>query len=345
MPKHWKHLLLSGLLPALIWAALPHTAQAGEEELWDAERQLEAFYTPASGLSLMDQHDYERAQALAMAMHYEKARVLFESLRERYPDFLPVQLKLAQVYLHEQNPDESQETLSQLEARLPEPAERTETEQAFYFQICLLHAKIWLFQNEPAKAVEALHREDLKLETLSLPAREQRQLLLAKIYADQGDMLRAHSELTAIIAANPVARQARIELQNLAVPMAKAFYQQALLAFREQQFGVALPLAQTARELVPQSQAYLELYLQSYERLQDDARQRFQKVRQPLTQSLKKIRWALEVDDLPKAEALYAEMQKNPDLAWFIQPEQRLLLPGSVRQNLEALENALKQKE
>lgn len=327
-------MLLAGLTAPVV--------QADEEALWDAERLLNAYYAPTQGLALSDQIRFEQAQAALLEQDYETARQHLEALREAYPDFLPAQLRLAQCYLRELNPDEAQQVLEALVARLPVEGERTTAEHALIWQIRRLMAQSWMIQNEPEKAIEVLTQAGLEPRQLNQEERTQYHILLAKAYESQDQMILVHAELEKILAFNPVSGEARHYLQKLAHPMAKAYYRKGLEAFRARQFGQALPLAQRAHELVPESQAYLELYLQTHTRFQDEARARFEKARPVLTRELKKIRWALAVEDLNKARILYAALQTNPQVAYFLQPEQRMILPFSMQQTLTSLEAILK---
>ncbi|MGE3726567.1 MAG: hypothetical protein AB7I41_13500, partial [Candidatus Sericytochromatia bacterium] len=113
-------------------------------------------------------------------------------------------------------------------------------------------------------------------------------------------------------------------------------------AIRNYEFGKALPLAQEAHRLNLKSQAYLTLYLESHDRLQDETMRRFLKVRQPFAESLKKIRWALEVEDNAKARQLYEQMLLNKDIAYLLQPMSRSMLPVFMQQTLNSLDTSLK---
>lgn len=316
-------------------------AQASEEALWDAERQLQVYFAPAHGLTLNDQLHFEQAQAAIMEQDYQRARQHLEDLRERYPDFLAAQLKLAECYLLDSNPDEAQQLLENLNNRLLAEEERSTSHHTLLWQVRRLLAQSWILQNEPEKAVAVLSQPDLDIHQLSLKEREKYHLLLAKAYESSNQMLLVHAELQKILAFHPISGEARHTLQRLAEPIAKAYYHQGLEAFRERQFSAAMSLGQKAYELVPKRQAYLELYLHAHARFQEEVKLRFEKVRPLLTQELKKIRGALEVGDLERAQNLYTALQNHPEVAYFLQAEQRSILPQLIQQNLNTVLNTL----
>jgi len=342
--KYFASILKTTLGLSLLLGLSTQTVLAGEEALWDAERLLEAQGMPANGMSKIDNTHYERGLAALKETNYENARTQLESLQEKYPDYLPLQLTLAQVYIEEQNPDQAQELLNQIETKIPAPEERTASDQSLNLRLHHLKAMNWMIQNEPKKALEVLNDKNLNMKNFSLAEREAHNLLLSKAYQSTGQMIQAYQVLEATLEIRPVSGETRSRIQKLAPEFAADFYKKGLAAFRRQDYAEAVPLAQKAHELNQESHAYLELYLQSHLRWQEQAKQRFQKVRVPLLNGLKKIRWALEVEDFEKAREHYTEMQANPELAFFIQPSQRLILPIAMQQTLDSLERSLQTK-
>jgi tetratricopeptide (TPR) repeat protein len=339
---------LSGLSFSLTLAfslslcALVGPALANEEILWDGQRQMDAYFVPDSGMTNVDNDNYEEAQSALGEWNLAHARDLLEPLSQKYPDFFPVQLKLAETYLLELNPDQAQELLKQIEDKLIPQADRTTADTAVYLEVRKLLAKTWLIQDEPQKALAVLNESTFDASHLTRFELSSYHVLKSKAYESQQKWLETESELKQAFELHPQSLEIANHLQKLSPQIAEAYYRKGLSAFRAYRFNESLPLAQEAHKLNLHSQAYIALYLESHERLQTESSRRFLRVRSYFAEGLTKIRWALEVDDIAKARQLYEQLLLNEDISFLLQPVPRSLLPLSIQQTLTTLDRSLK---
>lgn len=317
-------------------------AHANDETMWDSQRQMDAYYTPLNGLEQADLNIYEKAMATLSEGNFEGARELFEPLSQKYPDVLVLQLKLVETYLGEVNPEQAQELLQAIEAKILPEDERAAEDTQIYFQTRMLLAKSWMIQNEPEKGLSVLKENKYNGAHLSALQWSELHVFRAKAYQSLGKWIETQAELNFAKRYTPLSAEISVLLEKLAPQIAEAYYRKGLAAFRSYDFGKALPLAHEAHRLNLQSQAYLALYMESHERLQDETMRRFLKVRQPFAESLKKIRWALEVEDYAKARELYDQMLLNKDIAYLLEPVPRSMLPVFMQQTLSSLDISLK---
>ncbi len=341
MQIHLKSLLTLSLSLAMGLSVIA-MAHANEETMWDGQRQMEAYYTPSNGFDQNDLSSYEKAQATLSEGNFEGARELFEPLSQKYPDVLALQLKLAETYLGEANPEQAQELLQTIEAKILPEDERAAEDTQLYFQTRMLLAKSWMIQNEPEKGLSVLKESKYNGAHLSALQWSDLHVFRAKAYQSLGKWIEAQAEFNFAKRYTPLSAEISASLEKLAPQIAEAYYRKGLAAFRSYDFGKALPLAQEAHRLNLKSQAYLALYMESHQRLQDETMRRFLKVRQPFAESLKKIRWALEVEDNAKARELYDQMLLNKDIAYLLEPVPRSMLPVFMQQTLNSLDLSLK---
>lgn len=341
MQIHLKPLFTLGLSLTLSLSAIG-MAQADDEAIWDSQRQIEAYYTAANGLSTLENATLDKAQGAVRENNFELARELLEPLSQKYPDQMAIQLRLAETYLGELNPDQAQELLQQIEDKILPEDERAPEDTALYIHTRLLLCKTWFIQNEPEKGLKVLDESKFNAAHLSNQLRSELHMLKAKAYQSMGKWIETQSELKMAQRFTPLSAEITSLLEKLSPQIAETYYRKGLAAFRNYEFGKALPLAQEAHRLNLKSQAYLTLYLESHDRLQDETMRRFLKVRQPFAESLKKIRWALEVEDNAKARQLYEQMLLNKDIAYLLQPMSRSMLPVFMQQTLNSLDTSLK---
>lgn len=325
-------------LSMVVLNSIPLQALAAQQDSEVLFNQTRQYFNLNEGLDLKSYSDMQKAQGLLKERQPEGALKIVLPLQKQFPDQHKLPLLAAAAYLQMNEPEKALVLLDNLSQTLKAD---DDSHDKLTFQLVELQAQAYLQLNEKALALKLFQTRSLNTALLSQEERDRYSLLQARLYFANQNYAEAYHTLLSLHQQPGNHSSSHIEALKLEEEVAEKLYAAGLKAYNRHEDALAVTHLEMAHQLNPKPVKYSQLLSQAQSRFMQDFKERFQRARPILQNTIRNMRDHLAYEDYNALYHEYLRLKQNEDVGYLLRPEYKAYLPLRMAEVLTAVEKSL----
>lgn len=334
------HALLCGML---LISAAPAMAQELDVVSQDPVVIIKTYFSYQGGFdSAFDLGKWQEIQGLVAERQYKEAAEELQTLVKKYPEKLNLKVRLADAYLYDKQASKALTLYDGVEAQLKKKQENKDGYSHFLLaQAQLGKINALRAQGRYQAAMDYAHAQSFNDPRLN--AREQVQIYhsLAQSYHHLGQYDKAYQALKMAAQVSQDNQALEIYTHRYTDLIADQKYQQALNYYRLEDYGKTLETLDELAFIVAADIKHSRLKELAHQRFIEEARNRLKRVQPYLLGRLRVMRDNIMMEEYDELYRNYQALQRDRDMAFFLDPKHQYYLPYRLRKSLTLVEESL----